>query len=87
MDESLQKFADNYAIKNSDQIIDSLKAKVEPFLQDRLDEGFKDVREELFPQERMQVFDDGKMFAENGGSKSAPVNQQPKPNVPTINNK
>ena len=86
MDESLQKFADNYAIKNFDKIIDSLKAKVEPFLQDRLDEGFKDVREELFPQERAQVFGDGKMFVENDGSKSLPVNQQPKPNVPTLNN-
>lgn len=84
MDESLQKFADNYAIKNFDKIIDSLKSKVESFLQNRLDEGIKDVREELFPQERAQVFNDGKMFAENVGSKSSPVQQQPQIDVPKL---
>ena len=84
MDESLQKFADNYAIKNFDKIIDSLKAKVEPFLQDRLDEGFKDVREELFPQERTQVFGDGKMFAENGGDKSPQISGQPQISAPKL---
>jgi hypothetical protein len=84
MDESLQKFADNYAIKNSDKIIDSLKAKVDPFLKNRLDEGFKDVREELFPQERTQVFGDGKMFAENGGDKSPQISGQPQISAPKL---
>ena len=87
MDESLQKFADNYAIKNSDKIIDSLKAKVEPFLQNKLDEGFKDVREELFPGERVQVFGEENPFVESHVNKSAPVHQQPQISVPSIDKK
>jgi hypothetical protein len=84
MDESLQKFADNYAIKNSDKIIDSLKAKVEPFLQNKLDEGFKDVRAELFPQERTRVFGEDNPFVENNVNQSVPVQQQPKINAPNL---
>ena len=87
MDESLQKFADNYAIKNSDKIIDSLKAKVDPSLQNELDKGFKDVREKLFPEERTQVFSDGKMFAENSGNKSPQVSQPPQISVPNLDKK
>ena len=84
MDESLQKYADNYAIKNSDKIIDSLKVKVEPFLQNKLDEGFKDVREELFPQERTQVFGEDNPFVENNVNKSASISQPPQINAPSL---
>lgn len=79
-DDSLQEFADNYAIKNSDKIIDSLKAQVEPSLQSRLDDGFKDVQKDLFPEEeeeRTQAFQDGEIFAENNVNKSVPVHSQP----------
>ena len=86
MDKSLQKYADNYAIKNSDQIIDSLKVKVKPLLQNKLDEGFKDVREELFPQERTQVFGKDNPFVEDSGEIAPQVSQEPKQNVPTLNN-
>ena len=86
MDESLQKFADNYAIKNSDKIIDSLKAKVDPFLKNKLDEGFKDVKKEMFPQERVQVFGEDNPFVGNDGKIAPQVSQEPKQNVPTLNN-
>jgi hypothetical protein len=84
MDESLQKYADNYAIKNSDKIIDSLKAKVEPSLENKLDEGFKDVREELFPEERVHVFGKENPFVVNDGKIAPQVSQEPKLDVPKL---
>ena len=54
--------------------------------QNRLDEGFKDVREELFPDERVQVFGEANPFVDNGGKIAPQVSQEPKQNVPTLNN-
>ena len=54
--------------------------------QNRLDEGFKDVREELFPEERVQVFGEDNPFVGNDGKIAPQVSQEPKQNVPTLNN-
>ncbi len=86
MDESLQEFANGYAVQNPDKIIDSLRTQVEPFLQDRLDDGFRFAKDEMFPEEREQLFDDkNNPFPENSVDKSSQVSQDAQISAPVIN--
>lgn len=82
--EELQEFVDGYVVKNSEKFFDEIKNSVEPWMQNKLEDGFNNAKAEYADKEA--VFGDHNPYIENDTAvKSEPVNQQIKQDVINLN--
>ena len=79
----LKEFANGYAVKNFDKILEELKSTVRPELQDKLERGFQELNANA-PIEREPAFGKEPPFVESGAHKSAPVHQPPQISAPKL---